>query len=49
MFVLVRLVDIIDMGVDFPILQQKMHDLGEEIGVVIHVMHEDIFNAMHRI
>ena len=23
--------------------------LGEKIGMVIHVMHEDIFNSMHRI
>lgn len=49
MFVMVMLVDITDMDVDFPILQQKLHELGEQIGVVIHVMHEDIFNSMHRI
>ena len=27
----------------------KAIELGNEIGVSIHVQHEDIFNAMHRI
>ena len=49
MFVMVMLVDITDMSVDFPILQQKMNALGEKIGMVIHVMHEDIVQSMHRI
>ena len=26
-----------------------LNKVGEEIGVSIHVQHEDIFNAMHRI
>ena len=49
MFVMVMLVDITDISVDFPALNQKLSDLGSEIGMVIHVMHEDIFNSMHRI
>ncbi|MBE6561797.1 MAG: ACT domain-containing protein [Ruminococcaceae bacterium] len=49
MFAMVMLVDITDISVDFPALSQKLNDLGEEIGMVIHVMHEDIFNSMHRI
>ena len=49
MFVMVMLVDITDMSVDFPLLQQKMKEIGEETGTVIHVMHEDIFQSMHRI
>ncbi len=49
MFAMVMLVDISDISVDFPALSQKLNDLGEEIGMVIHVMHEDIFNSMHRI
>ena len=49
MFVMVMLVDITDISVDFPALNQKLSDLGNEIGMVIHVMHEDIFNSMHRI
>ena len=27
----------------------KLIELGEQIGVSIHVQHEDIFNAMHKI
>ncbi|MBQ7939504.1 MAG: ACT domain-containing protein [Clostridia bacterium] len=49
MFVMVMLVDITDIRVDFDALTKKMSALGEEIGMVIHVMHEDIFNSMHRI
>ena len=30
-------------------LVDKLNALGREIGVSIHVQHEDIFNAMHRI
>jgi ACT domain-containing protein len=26
-----------------------LNKVGEEIGVSIHVQHEDIFNAMHKI
>ena len=49
MFVMVMLVDITDIHVDFDALTKKMGALGEEIGMAIHVMHEDIFNSMHRI
>ena len=27
----------------------KLYDLGDKIGMKIHVMHEDIFNSMHHI
>ena len=30
-------------------LSKELADLGDEIGVVIHCQHEDIFNVMHRI
>ena len=49
MFVMVMMVDITDIRVDFPALKQTMDELGGKIGMVIHVMHEDIFNSMHRI
>lgn len=49
MFVMVMMVDITDIRVDFPALKETMNALGEKIGMVIHVMHEDIFNSMHRI
>ncbi|MBQ8748140.1 MAG: ACT domain-containing protein [Clostridia bacterium] len=49
MFVMMMLVDISDLSVDFNTLKKSMSELGESIGMVIHVMHEDIFNSMHRI
>ena len=30
-------------------LAKELEKVGEEIGVVIHCQHEDIFNMMHRI
>ena len=30
-------------------ISNDLGELGEEIGVVIHCQHEDIFNRMHRI
>ena len=30
-------------------IRHEMHQIGAEIGVTIHVQHEDIFNKMHRI
>ena len=30
-------------------LKVRLVELGEQIGVSIHVQHEDIFNAMHKI
>ncbi len=30
-------------------LAEELETLGKEIGVVIHVQHEDIFTKMHRI
>ena len=30
-------------------MAKEMEKVGEEIGVVIHCQHEDIFNMMHRI
>lgn len=31
------------------VLSEDMENIGREIGVVIHVQHEDIFTKMHRI
>ena len=31
------------------VLSKILEDLGNEMNLKIHVMHEDIFNAMHRI
>lgn len=49
MFVMIMLVDISEYGCDFARLREKLDTLGNDIGMKISVMHEDIFNSMHKI
>ena len=49
LFAMVMLVDITKISCDFTDLQNTLVELGDQIGMKIHVMHEDVFNAMHRI
>ena len=49
LFTMVMLLDISSIKSDFSSLQNMLYELGEQIGMKIHVMHEDIFNSMHRI
>lgn len=49
MFAMIMLVDISKLNTNFTELSDRMKNLGEELGLSIHVMHEDIFNSMHRI
>jgi ACT domain-containing protein len=49
LFAMIMLADISSMTVHFSELVDEMEDLGKEMGLSIHVMHEDIFNSMHRI
>ena len=49
MFTMIMLVDIDGLTSDFSKLSSSLEKLGEEIGMKVHVMHEDIFNSMHRI
>ncbi len=49
MFAMIMMVDISDSDVPFTTLVDEMTALGEANGLVIHCMHEDIFNAMHTI
>ncbi len=48
-FVMIMLVDMEGMSVPFTDFVDKMKKLGESKGLVIQTMHEDIFNAMHKI
>ncbi len=48
-FAMMMLVDISSMSTDFSALSDRMTALGNELGLSIHTMHEDIFNSMHRI
>lgn len=49
LFAMVMLVDISKSNVDFSVLSDELKALGRARNLVIHVMHEDIFNTMHRI
>ena len=49
MFVMVMLTEIKELKCSFAEFSDKMRKLGEENGLDIRVMHEDIFNSMHRI
>ena len=48
-FAMIMLVDIDKMTVSFSDLVDIMIKLGQNNGLDIHTMHEDIFNSMHRI
>ncbi len=49
MFAMIMMVDISNINADFTQLCDELTTLGESQGLSIHTMHEDIFNAMHRI
>jgi ACT domain-containing protein len=46
-FCMVMLIDTAGMNVGIKELEGKLRDRAE--GMEIHVMHEDIFNSMHRV
>lgn len=48
-FAMIMMVDISACDIPFTRLVDEMVALGTENGLVIHCMHEDIFNAMHTI
>lgn len=49
LFAMIMLVDISNSTVSFEELADRMNKLGQAQNLKIHVMHEDIFNSMHRI
>ena len=49
LFAMVMLVDMSGSSVDVAALSSEMDRLGDQMGLRIHVMHEDIFNAMHKV
>jgi ACT domain-containing protein len=48
-FTMVMLVDVANCDVPFEELKRQMAKLGREMSMTIHVQHEEIFQAMHRI
>ena len=49
MFVMVMMVDISDADCNFMNFKDDLAKLGDDIGMKINIMHESIFNSMHRI
>ena len=43
------IVDISNLNIEFNSFIDKMENIGKKDNLQIHVMHEDIFNAMHKI
>jgi len=49
LFAMIMMVDLTGSAIPFSTLVEKMDSLGKDLGLSIHVMHEDIFNSMHKI
>lgn len=49
LFVMIMLVDISRCTIPFSQLSDQLTAAGSDMNLKIHVMHEDIFNSMHRI
>ena len=49
LFAMIMLVEIGGLNRPFSEFSSKMKELGEVQTLSIHVMHEDIFNSMHKI
>ncbi len=49
MFCMIMICDINSLKESFGDFADSMKKLGDEMGMAIHVMHEDIFNSMHNI
>ena len=49
MFAMIMMIDISGCTVPFSALTDEFEALGDRLGLKIHVMHEDVFNSMHRI
>lgn len=48
-FAMIMLVDIDKLTISFAGFVDALTDIGTKSGLVIHTMHEDIFNSMHTI
>ena len=48
-FTMMMVVDIDKCSIDYKDFVDIMNDMGRENNLEIHMMHEDIFNSMHKI
>lgn len=49
MFCMIMLVDVSNCNIEFTQFAEGCKKLGEDMGLSVSAMHEDIFNSMHRI
>ena len=49
MFAMIMMVDITKSEIPFSEFSDMLQKIGDDMGLSIHAMHEDIFNAMHTI
>lgn len=48
-FNMIMIVDVSKPKKPIEIISEELPNIGTELGIVINVQHEDIFNCMHRI
>jgi ACT domain-containing protein len=48
-FAMIMLVDISGIKEELSVLAEQCAAMGKEIGMDVHLQHEDIFNAMHTV
>ena len=48
-FTMIMLVDLTEAGVEIKAMRESLDTLGENLKVEISLMHQDLFDAMHRI
>lgn len=48
-FAMIMMVDIDNIKTDFSKFAEALENVGKNCGIDIRVMHEDIFNTMHKI
>ena len=46
---MIMLVDVTECDIPLTEFSDEFEKLGKEMGLSIHVMHEDLFNAMHTV
>ena len=49
MFAMIMMVEVAETDSEFTALAKECSEMGQTIGMAIHMQHEDIFNAMHKI
>lgn len=49
MFAMIMLVEIEKSSVSFEQLKTNLNQVGKQTNTKVHIMHEDIFNSMHKI